>query len=64
MTNPINKAASAMPIAELRAVNKSFITAGGHELKVLEQIDLAVQRANYLPCLANQDRANPPSCAA
>ena len=51
MTYPINKAASAPSIAELRAVNKSFIMAGGHELKVLEQIDIAVQEGELLALL-------------
>ena len=50
MTNPLNKS-SAPPIAELRAVNKSFITAGGHELKVLEQIDLSVHEGELLALL-------------
>ena len=51
MTKPINKATSTTPIAELRSVNKSFITAGGHELKVLEQIDIAVQEGELLALL-------------
>ena len=51
MTNPINTAVSAPPIAELRAVFKSFDTAGGHELKVLEQIDIAVHEGELLALL-------------
>lgn len=51
MTNLINTEASAAPIAELRAVNKSFITDGGHELKVLEQIDIAVRDGELLALL-------------
>src|SRR5450830_920637 len=51
MTNLINTEASAPPIAELRAVNKSFITDGGHELKVLEQIDIAVRDGELLALL-------------
>lgn len=51
MTNLINTAASAPPIAELRAVFKSFNTAGGHELKVLEQIDIAVHEGELLALL-------------
>jgi NitT/TauT family transport system ATP-binding protein len=51
MINPINTKASIPPIAELRAVNKSFITAGGHELKVLEQIDIAVHEGELLALL-------------
>jgi len=43
--------ASTPPIAELRAVSKSFITAGGHELKVLEQIDVCVQEGELLALL-------------
>jgi NitT/TauT family transport system ATP-binding protein len=41
----------APAIAELRLVNKSFITAGGHELKVLEQIDVAVHEGELLALL-------------
>ena len=33
----------APAVAELCAVSKSYTTAGGHELKVLENIDLAVR---------------------
>ena len=51
MTNLSNTAAAVPPIAELRAVNKSFITAGGHELKVLEQIDIAVHEGELLALL-------------
>lgn len=51
MTNLITAKASAPPIAELRAVNKSFITDGGHELKVLEQIDIAVHEGELLALL-------------
>lgn len=51
MTNPIDAKESAPPIAELSAVNKSFITAGGHELKVLDQIDIAVHEGELLALL-------------
>ncbi len=51
MTNPGKTEASAPPIAELRAVNKSFNTDGGHELKVLEQIDVAVHEGELLALL-------------
>jgi NitT/TauT family transport system ATP-binding protein len=51
MTNLINTATSAPPIAELRAVFKAFNTAGGHELKVLEQIDIAVHEGELLALL-------------
>ncbi len=49
MTQLFNTAAT--PIAELRSVFKSFSTAGGHELKVLEQIDLAVHEGELLALL-------------
>ena len=39
------------PVAELSAVSKSFKTAGGHELKVLENIDLAVNQGELLALL-------------
>ena len=39
------------PIAELKAVSKSYRTAGGHELKVLEDIDLAVHEGELLALL-------------
>src|SRR5450830_64522 len=39
------------PIAELRGVFKSFNTAGGHELKVLEQIDISVHQGELLALL-------------
>src|SRR5664279_3550192 len=51
MTNLINSNNSAPPIAELRAVTKSFTIDGGHELKVLEQIDLAVHEGELLALL-------------
>ncbi len=51
MTNLINTDSKAPPIAELRAVNKTFTTAGGHELKVLEQIDVAVHEGELLALL-------------
>ena len=51
MTNLGHKEILTLPIAELRAVNKSFITAGGHELKVLEQIDLSVHEGELLALL-------------
>src|SRR5664279_5371998 len=51
MTNLINSNNSAPPIAELRAVNKSFMTDGEHELKVLEQIDIAVHEGELLALL-------------
>jgi NitT/TauT family transport system ATP-binding protein len=48
MTNTV---ATKPPIAELRAVFKSFNTAGGHDLKVLEQIDVAVHDGELLALL-------------
>ena len=39
------------PVAELNAVSKSFKTAGGHELKVLDNIDLVVQPGELLALL-------------
>jgi NitT/TauT family transport system ATP-binding protein len=51
MSNPINATADTPPIAELRGVFKSFNTAGGHELKVLEQIDIAVHEGELLALL-------------
>lgn len=39
------------PIAELKAVSKSYRTAGGHELKVLDDIDLAVHEGELLALL-------------
>lgn len=38
-------------IAELCAVNKSFVSDKGHELKVLEQIDVAVHEGELLALL-------------
>ncbi|MBC7605016.1 MAG: nitrate/sulfonate/bicarbonate ABC transporter ATP-binding protein [Ramlibacter sp.] len=39
------------PIAELCAVTKSFTTEGGHELKVLENIDLAIHEGELVALL-------------
>ena len=47
---PANAKKPVPPIAELCAVNKSFIS-GGHELKVLEQIDVAVHEGELLALL-------------
>jgi len=49
MTTNANQAVPA--IAELRAVSKSYSTAGGHELKVLDNIDLAVREGELLALL-------------
>ena len=42
---------SPPPVAELSAVSKAFVTGGGHELKVLENIDLAVRPGELLALL-------------
>ena len=41
----------AKPVAELCAVTKTFRTAGNHELKVLDNIDLAVHEGEFLALL-------------
>ena len=41
----------APAVAELCAVTKSFVTAGGHELKVLDNIDLAIHPGELLALL-------------
>src|SRR5271170_1963421 len=38
-------------IAELKNISKSFTIRGGHELKVLDQIDLAVHEGELLALL-------------
>ena len=47
-TARIPAAPDAPALAELCAVSKSYRTAGGHELKVLENIDLAVHQGELL----------------
>lgn len=42
---------AAAPVAQLVAVTKSFMTAGAHELKVLDNIDLAVNQGEFLALL-------------
>ena len=51
------------PVAQLCAVSKTFTTAGGHELKVLDNIDLAVNPANCWRCSVNRAPASRRSCA-
>ena len=51
MTNLLSSKQALPAIAELCAVNKSFISDGGHELKVLEQIDVAVHEGELLALL-------------
>lgn len=42
---------AATPLAQLCAVTKAFTSAGGHELKVLDDIDLAVNPGEFLALL-------------
>lgn len=51
MAHSIKGNSSTSPIAELRAVTKSFVTGSGHELKVLDQIDVAVHEGELLALL-------------
>ena len=51
MNTPITSTSPQAPIAELRAVTKLFTTSGGHELKVLDQIDVAVHEGELLALL-------------
>ncbi len=51
MKNQNMSTPSTTPIAELRAVTKSFTTGGGHPLKVLDQIDVAVHDGELLALL-------------
>lgn len=53
MTLPTNAVTTALapPIAELCAVHKTFTTAGGHALKVLDEIDVAVHEGELLALL-------------
>lgn len=48
MNNVINQKPA---IAELKSVTKSYVTEGGHELKVLDQIDLAMHEGELLALL-------------
>jgi NitT/TauT family transport system ATP-binding protein len=45
------KNTSAQAIAELRAASKSYRTAGGHELKVLDNIDLSINEGELVALL-------------
>ncbi len=47
----VNETLARPAVAELCAVTKSYRTAGGHELKVLENIDLAVREGELLALL-------------
>ncbi len=48
---PLKHPQAAAPVAQLVAVTKSFMTAGAHELKVLDNIDLAVNQGEFLALL-------------
>jgi len=43
--------AAVLPVAQLCAVTKSYPIAGGHELKVLDNIDLAVNPGEFVALL-------------
>jgi NitT/TauT family transport system ATP-binding protein len=47
----LNHQEAVAPVAQLVAVTKSFMTAGDHELKVLDNIDLAVNQGEFLALL-------------
>ena len=51
MDTPTLNQEAAAPVAQLCAVTKSFMTAGAHELKVLDNIDLAVNPGEFLALL-------------
>ena len=51
MNTNLSPRPAAPAVAELCAVTKSFITAGGHELKVLDNIDLAIHPGELLALL-------------
>ncbi len=51
MTTRTPNAPTTPPIAELCAVHKTFTTAGGHALKVLDEIDVAVHEGELLALL-------------
>ena len=51
MNTPTITNEPAPPVAQLCAVTKSFTMAGGHELKVLDNIDLAVNPGEFLALL-------------
>jgi len=47
----VHTAAEVVPVAQLCAVTKSFRIAGAHELKVLDNIDLAVNAGEFVALL-------------
>ena len=51
MNAPTISNETAPPVAQLCAVTKSFTMAGGHELKVLDNIDLSVNPGEFLALL-------------
>jgi NitT/TauT family transport system ATP-binding protein len=51
LSNPPPAPQKSQVIAELRNVTKSFVVAGGSEMKVLDQIDLAVHEGELLALL-------------
>jgi NitT/TauT family transport system ATP-binding protein len=51
MNTPTITTEAVAPVAQLCAVTKSFTMAGGHELKVLDNIDLAVNPGEFLALL-------------
>ena len=51
MNTPTITNEAVVPVAQLCAVTKSFTMAGGHELKVLDNIDLAVNPGEFLALL-------------
>ncbi len=51
MINPTPSREAAPPIAELCAVTKTFTTDSGHELKVLDNIDLAIHEGELVALL-------------
>lgn len=51
MNTPTITQEAMTPVAQLCAVTKSFTMAGGHELKVLDNIDLAVNPGEFLALL-------------
>ena len=51
MATPTLDQATPTPVAQLCAVTQSFMTAGAHQLKVLDNIDLAVNPGEFLALL-------------
>lgn len=51
MANMNHAKRASVPIAELQAVTKTFTTGGGHEMKVLDQINVAVNDGELVALL-------------